>query len=114
MFSFSPLVLAEVSLSVFFSEVLGPWWDRFSEVFVGEDLLIQLGCVAGAVMLAYVLVMGLKPFFKKMEGQPSNSLHVQTLEDAPSAPPSGLVALLLNVSGAENRKTEATGKVRIM
>lgn len=32
----------------------------------------------------------LMPFFKNLEGQPSNSLHVQTLEDVPSAPPSNI------------------------
>ena len=29
----------------------------------------------------------LMPFYKMLEGQPSNSMHVQTLEDVPSAPP---------------------------
>ena len=43
----------------------------------------------------------LMPFYKKVEGQPSNSLHVQTLEDTPSAPPSNLQALLINVTSAE-------------
>ena len=34
----------------------------------------------------------LMPFYKMMEGQPSNSLHIQTLEDVPSAPPTNLRA----------------------
>ena len=32
----------------------------------------------------------LMPFFRNVEGQPSNSLHVQTLEDVPSSPPSNI------------------------
>ena len=43
----------------------------------------------------------LMPFFKKFEGQPSNSLHVQTLEDVPSAPPSSVaVNEILNNTSA--------------
>ena len=34
----------------------------------------------------------LMPFFGRIEGQPSNSLHVQTLEDVPSAPPVNIAA----------------------
>ena len=34
----------------------------------------------------------LMPFFGRIEGQPSNSLHVQTLEDVPSAPPVNVAA----------------------
>ncbi len=42
----------------------------------------------------------LMPFFKKLEGQPSNSLHIQTLEDVPSAPPTNLRADMLNETSA--------------
>jgi roundabout axon guidance receptor 2 len=42
----------------------------------------------------------LMPFYQKMEGQPSNSLHVQTLEDVPSAPPGNLHADMLNATSA--------------
>ena len=44
----------------------------------------------------------LMPFYERLEGQPSNSLHVQTLEDAPSAPPGGVrLSRVLNASAAE-------------
>ena len=36
------------------------------------------------------------PFYKKLEGQPSNSLHIQTLEDVPSAPPTNIRAEMIN------------------
>ena len=43
----------------------------------------------------------LMPFFGRMEGQPSNSLHVQTLEDVPSAPPANVAANeILNITSA--------------
>lgn len=42
----------------------------------------------------------LMPFFKKLEGQPSNSLHIQTLEDVPSAPPTNLRAEMVNKTSA--------------
>ena len=43
----------------------------------------------------------LMPFFRRIEGQPSNSLHVQTLEDVPSAPPTNIAAKdILNVTSA--------------
>ena len=42
----------------------------------------------------------LMPFHQKIEGQPSNSLHVQTLEDVPSAPPSNLHAEMINSTSA--------------
>ncbi len=41
------------------------------------------------------------PFFRRLEGQPSNSLHVQTLEDAPSAPPSNVRIEVANFTSAE-------------
>ncbi|KAL1128888.1 hypothetical protein AAG570_013422 [Ranatra chinensis] len=42
----------------------------------------------------------LVPFFKSVEGQPSNSKVVQTLEDVPSAPPTNVHVEMLNVSSA--------------
>ncbi len=46
----------------------------------------------------------LTPFYGRLEGQPSNSLHVQTLADAPSAPPATVaVTALLNASSAQLR-----------
>ena len=43
----------------------------------------------------------LMPFFGRIEGQPSNSLHVQTLEDVPSAPPVNVAANdILNITSA--------------
>eukprot|EP00095_Tigriopus_kingsejongensis_P009444 maker-scaffold108_size357748-snap-gene-2.20 protein:Tk09444 transcript:maker-scaffold108_size357748-snap-gene-2.20-mRNA-1 annotation:"conserved hypothetical protein" len=43
----------------------------------------------------------LTPFFKNIEGQPSNSLHVQTLADTPSAPPTTVMAEILNMTSAQ-------------
>ena len=43
----------------------------------------------------------LMPFYGSIEGQPSNSLHVQTLADTPSAPPTNLRVELLNSTSAE-------------
>ncbi|CAH1399529.1 unnamed protein product [Nezara viridula] len=45
----------------------------------------------------------LTPFFKSVEGQPSNSKFVQTLEDVPSAAPLGLSAEILNSTTAQLR-----------
>ena len=43
----------------------------------------------------------LMPFFRQFEGQPSNSLHVQTLEDVPSASPVNVaVSDILNQTSA--------------
>ena len=41
------------------------------------------------------------PFYHKTEGQPSNSLHVQTLADVPSAPPGNVRADVLNATAVE-------------
>ena len=43
-----------------------PWWESFSEEFVGEDLLIQLACLVGVWVLAYGLTLGLRPLIRKM------------------------------------------------
>ena len=43
----------------------------------------------------------LMPFYGRVEGQPSNSLHVQTLEDVPSAPPGNVRADMLNGTSVE-------------
>jgi roundabout axon guidance receptor 2 len=45
----------------------------------------------------------LMPFFRNLEGQPSNSLHVQTLEDVPSAPPSNIQTQMINFTSVEIR-----------
>lgn len=45
----------------------------------------------------------LTPFFKSVEGQPSNSKVVQTLEDAPSAPPLNVLMEMLNSTTASVR-----------
>ena len=37
----------------------------------------------------------LMPFYKMLEGQPSNSMHVQTLEDVPSAPPDMVEVMMI-------------------
>ena len=39
----------------------------------------------------------LMPFYKMLEGQPSNSMHVQTLEDVPSAPPDMVEVMMMIV-----------------
>ncbi|KAK9503659.1 hypothetical protein O3M35_010174 [Rhynocoris fuscipes] len=40
----------------------------------------------------------LVPFYKTLDGRPSNSRTARTLEDVPSEPPTGLEAVLLNTS----------------
>jgi len=42
----------------------------------------------------------LMPFYKSIEGQPSNSRQIQTLEDIPSAPPGNLRAGTMNSTAA--------------
>ena len=42
----------------------------------------------------------LMPFYKMLEGQPSNSMHIQTLEDVPSAPPDNINIEMVNMSSA--------------
>ncbi|RZF39633.1 hypothetical protein LSTR_LSTR001154, partial [Laodelphax striatellus] len=42
----------------------------------------------------------LVPFFKSIEGQPSNSRVVETLEDIPSAPPENIQSGMINASAA--------------
>ncbi|XP_069684562.1 roundabout homolog 2 isoform X2 [Periplaneta americana] len=42
----------------------------------------------------------LVPFFKSIEGQPSNSKNVQTAEDVPSAPPDNVQVGMLNATAA--------------
>jgi len=43
-----------------------PWWESFRRVFVGPDLLIQLGGIAGAFLIAYVIALGLRPLFRRV------------------------------------------------
>ena len=42
----------------------------------------------------------LMPFYKMMEGQPSNSMHIQTLVDVPSAPPDMVSVVMVNSTSA--------------
>lgn len=48
------------------NDYAGPWWESFRQVFVGPDLLIQLGGIAGAFVIAYVLTLGLRPLFRRV------------------------------------------------
>ena len=67
-FSSSLLLAANVKewFSGIWADYLVPRWDSFSQVFVGEDLLIQLGAIAGAVILSFAVTLGLRPLFKKL------------------------------------------------
>ena len=67
-FSSSLLVAANVSewFSGIWADYLAPRWGSFTQVFVGEDLLIQLGAIAGAVILSFAVTLGLRPLFKKV------------------------------------------------
>ena len=67
-FSSSLLLAANVNewFSGIWADYLVPRWDSFSQVFVGEDLLIQLGAIAGAVFLSFAVTLGLRPLFKKV------------------------------------------------
>ena len=42
----------------------------------------------------------LMPYYKLLEGQPSNSMNIQTLEDVPSAPPDNVFVQMLNRTSA--------------
>ena len=68
--TFSPSLLFAANVNEWFSGIwadyLAPRWDSFTQVFVGEDLLIQLGTIAGAVILAFAVTLGLRPLFKKV------------------------------------------------
>ena len=61
------------------------------------------GCTISSLRKFTEYEVFVAPFFRRLEGQPSNSLHVQTLEDAPSAPPSNVRAEVLNLTAAEIR-----------
>lgn len=50
----------------FWAETLAPRWNSFLQVFVGEDLLMQLGSIAGAIVLSYIVTQGLCPLFKRV------------------------------------------------
>ena len=67
-FSSSLLVAANVSewFSGIWADYLAPRWGSFTQVFVGEDLLMQLGAIAGAVILSFAVTLGLRPLFKKV------------------------------------------------
>ncbi len=67
-FSSSLLLAANVNewFSGIWADYLAPRWDTFTQVFVGEDLLIQLSAIAGAVILSFAVTLGLRPLFKKV------------------------------------------------
>ena len=52
------------------------------------------------------------PFYHKTEGQPSNSLHVQTLADVPSAPPQNVRADVVNATAVELKWAPPPPQVR--
>tara|TARA_B100000519_G_C14250958_1_gene442379 strand:+ start:395 stop:1780 length:1386 start_codon:yes stop_codon:yes gene_type:complete len=53
-------------LNKLWTDTLAPRWDSFMQVFVGEDLLVQVGSIAGAFLLAYVIKLGLKPLLMRL------------------------------------------------
>ncbi len=67
-FSYALPLAANLSewITQMWSDHLAPRWDSFLQVFVGEDLLIQLGGILGAVVLSYVITLGLHPLFKRI------------------------------------------------
>ena len=68
--AFPSSLLLAANLNGWFSGIwvdyFEPRWDSFSQVFVGEDLLIQLGAIAGAFILSFAVALGLRPLFKKV------------------------------------------------
>ena len=68
--AFPSSLLLAANLNEWFSGIWAdyfePRWDSFSQVFVGEDLLIQLGAIAGAFILSFAVALGLRPLFKKV------------------------------------------------
>lgn len=67
-FSFSLLLAANANewFARIWSDYLAPRWDSFTQVFVGENLLVQMGAIVGAVFLSYAITLGLRPLFKKV------------------------------------------------
>ncbi len=45
---------------------LNPWWESFRQVFVGPDLLIQIGGIVAAFLIAWIVTAGLRPLFRKV------------------------------------------------
>ncbi len=68
LFSASPLLGMNLGQTVtqIWEQTLLPRWQTFKEVFVGEDLFLQLCMIIGAWLLAYVIRLGLRPLFKKL------------------------------------------------
>ncbi len=68
--AFPSSLLLAANLNEWFSGIWAdyfePRWASFSQVFVGEDLLIQLGAIAGAFILSFAVAFGLRPLFKKV------------------------------------------------
>ena len=68
--AFPSSLLLAANLNEWFSGIWAdyfePRWASFSQVFVGEDLLIQLGAIAGAFILSFAVALGLRPLFKKV------------------------------------------------
>ena len=58
--------LASSFASSFATERLLAYWERFAKVFVGEDLVIQLACLGGAVALAYLITVVTRPICKRI------------------------------------------------
>ncbi len=48
------------------SEYAEPWWNSFKQIFIGEDLVMQLAGIGGAFALAFVLLLGLKPLLRRV------------------------------------------------
>ncbi len=66
MSAFSPVLLAEFSMSGFYSETILPWWERFTQVFVGEDLVIQSSVILGALIVSFLISAALKPMCRRI------------------------------------------------
>ncbi|MBK1876883.1 mechanosensitive ion channel family protein [Pelagicoccus mobilis] len=62
----SSVLLAEFSFSGFIEETIVPWWERFAQVFVGEDLVIQSSVIVGALVLSWIISAAMKPMCKRV------------------------------------------------
>ncbi|KAG0416986.1 hypothetical protein HPB47_005982 [Ixodes persulcatus] len=72
------------------------FYIRFRDVSGGSLKYNMVTVLNGAAFYEFFLV----PFYMSVEGPPSNSRSVQTLEDVPTAPPQDVTAQVLNATTA--------------
>jgi len=64
--SISATFLAIASMTGSIERTILNWWEGFVQVFVGEDLIIQLAVILSALLLCAFLAFALKPMFRRI------------------------------------------------